>query len=411
MNVPLAARNLGLAVINRARKAKRHYAQRAGKAWRVAWKEIRNVWFGGRSAILAARDWLMSLKAEAVHLWRSLVRLNDSAVATYRTERRVRRQLGTVARGTTPVIVGPWLSEVGFEILYWIPFLHWFRDRYRVQPERMIAVSRGGVAAWYGGVASTYFEIFDTVRPEDIAREQERRRRHGDQKQFGLTAFDERILGLVRDRFGLRDARVCHPSLMYHLFRQFWLGNRSLDFLLDHVRFRPVRPAAGRPRDLPERYVAVKFYTGAALPDSPGNRQTLRALVAGLAERLPVVALDTGVHVDEHRDYLFDDIPRVIRIAAQVTPAANLGVQTEVIAGATLFVGTCGSVAWLAPMLGVDTVAVYADDKFLASHLYVARHAYRLMNGASFAPLDLNALDRIGARGIIEMTAVRTDAR
>ena len=25
-----------------------------------------------------------------------------------------------------PILVGPWLGEVGFELLYWIPFLRWF---------------------------------------------------------------------------------------------------------------------------------------------------------------------------------------------------------------------------------------------------------------------------------------------
>ena len=37
-------------------------------------------------------------------------------------------------------------------------------------------------------------------------------------------------------------------------------------------------------------------------------------------------------------------------MAAHFTPQTNLGVQTEVIRRADRFVGTCGSLAWLAPM-------------------------------------------------------------
>ncbi len=30
-----------------------------------------------------------------------------------------------LGRQDRPIIVGPWLSETGFELLYWIPFLAW----------------------------------------------------------------------------------------------------------------------------------------------------------------------------------------------------------------------------------------------------------------------------------------------
>jgi hypothetical protein len=75
-------------------------------------------------------------------------------------------------------------------------------------------------------------------------------------------------------------------------------------------------------------------------------------------------------------------------------PESNLGLQTEVIRRARRFVGTCGSLAWLAPMLGTDTLAVYSDDHLLTSHLYAARHAYGSMSAARFDVLDLNALEQ-----------------
>ena len=40
-----------------------------------------------------------------------------------------------------------------------------------------------------------------------------------------------------------------------------------------------------------------------------------------------------------------------------MTPQNNLGVQTQIAAGAKAFVGTCGSLTWLVPRLGVDTSA------------------------------------------------------
>src|SRR5881394_1771982 len=38
---------------------------------------------------------------------------------------RVLQHLLRVARGTGPVSFGPWTGEVGFELLYWAPFVRW----------------------------------------------------------------------------------------------------------------------------------------------------------------------------------------------------------------------------------------------------------------------------------------------
>src|SRR5437899_2863013 len=62
------------------------------------------------------------------------------AVATKRFWRRIYRETGWIwcgvaimfvrakiwhiARSGKLIVVGPWLSEVGFEVLYWIPFLN-----------------------------------------------------------------------------------------------------------------------------------------------------------------------------------------------------------------------------------------------------------------------------------------------
>ena len=120
-----------------------------------------------------------------IRLVRRAARLSERARAV-QTEWQVEREIAQVARGRHPIIAGPWLSEVGFEVLYWIPFLRWFEDRFRVDRERVVAVSRGGVAGWYADVAGAYVEIFDHCAPDMFhARNSERRTRDegGGQKQ------------------------------------------------------------------------------------------------------------------------------------------------------------------------------------------------------------------------------------
>ena len=347
---------------------------------------------------IAALVWrrAMAVPKRVVRLARRAERARQQA-ELFQAEWRIHRELAAIARGRGPIIAGPWLSEVGFEALYWIPFLRWFEDRYRIDASRVIAVSRGGVAEWYGDVAERYVEIFDHVDPATFARRNvERRRAHeaGGQKQTQPSAFDDELIAAAAAGTGARQPAVCHPSLMYRLFNQVWLGNRAADVVFRHTSMAPVL-AAPPQFDLPERFVAAKFYTGAALPDTPDCRRALRELVRQAASRMPVVMLDTGLATDEHDDYLFADIPNVVSLRERLTPPTNLGVQTSVVAAAQGFLGTCGSLAWLAPMLGVRTVGVYADERLLTTHLYLARQLYRRMNAAPFETLDLRAVEAL----------------
>ena len=286
---------------------------------------------------VASKAWrrAAAIPKRGVRLARRAGRLGEQAGA-FRAERQVEREIAAVARGRRPIIVGPWLSEVGFEVLYWIPFLRWFEDRYRVDRERVIAVSRGGVAEWYGDVASRYVEIFDHVDPDTFSRRNAERRddnESGGQKQTAPGALDRDIVAVACREAGIEGAVVCHPSLMYRLFGQFWFGNRALDLVTSRTRHLPLTVTLRSDLGLPTEYVAAKFYTGAALPDTTEYRGVLRELVRRIALTSPVVTLDTGMATDEHEDYLFRDIPNVVSLRGRLTTRSNLGLQTSVIAG------------------------------------------------------------------------------
>jgi hypothetical protein len=395
VNLLAVASNLAGVAANRINRFGRHTGKRLQRLWRSGHKSVESSMHAGRRA--AADTLALPTRAErtATRARLRAERFREHVVDPWLEQRAIERELAALARGTGPIVVGPWLSEVGYEVLYWRPFLAWVVDRYRISPDRIVAVSRGGVAHWYRGIAGQYVELLDLFTPDEFAERNAARRGSGDQKQLAPGAFDAEIMQRVAVQLGGRDPQVCHPSLMFRMFRRFWFGDRSLDFFLNHMRFERVPPPPGTPGDLPLRYAAVKFYTGPAVPDAPEHRRALRGLVTRVAEQMPVVVLDTGLSLDEHRDFLFEDVPNVTWLGDRLTPATNLGVQTQVIAGASLFLGTCGSLAWLAPMLGTPTVGVYADDRFLAPHLFVARHAYRLMGAGMFSTMDLGVMDAL----------------
>lgn len=329
-----------------------------------------------------------------VHVWSDA----GKRVRTYGREWGVEREIARLVSGKGPILVGPWLSEVGYEVLYWVPFVRWVQSHYGIKPSRLTVVTRGGAAAWYRDITPQSVEIFDLVTPGEFSAGNVQRAAEtgGSLKQWKATSFDQAVVEAAARRAGVHGARVLHPSLMYRLFEQFMLGHRHMDFLRRRTNYRLIdAPEVALP-PLPEDYVAVKLYTAASLPDTPAMRRTLQSLVLALAEQSPVVMLDTGLALDDHDDYTFERASRIISIREGLQPRTNLAVQSAVIAGSRAFVGTCGSLAWLAPMMGVETTALLADPRFLHGHLQVGRQVFQSMGGGRFSPLDLSALDPLG---------------
>ena len=385
------------ALDTRAREVKRTAFAETRRGWKIARERAFNAVTAAWNLTAKQLRRVRSIPARAEHEWR---RLNDTKrrLDTYRAEWVVERDIARLARGSGPIIVGPWLSEVGYEVLYWIPFVRWITATYHVKADQLIVVTRGGASAWYRDIASHAIELFDLMSPEEFLQRNTRRAAEGGGtvKQHSPSSMDESIVAEVIRREGLDSARVLHPSLMYRLFQQFWLGHRAASFLERRTRYRLIDPPAMSLPQLPRDYVAVKLYTAASLPPTQANRHLLQSIVLKIAESHEVVMLDTGLALDDHEDYTFDAASRVHSLRAALRPQDNLAVQTAVIARARSFVGTCGSVAWLAPLLGVDTTALYTDAQFLHGHLQVARRVYQVAGAAPFAPFDLSALDRLG---------------
>jgi hypothetical protein len=322
--------------------------------------------------------------------WRSRAHRIGEQWTTWRRQWSVENDLEKAVGGSGPILVGPWLSEVGYEVLYWVPFVRWVIAAYRIPASRIIVVSRGGTASWYRDVGSRYLDAFDYVTPDEVAGEAP----GGALKQREISEFDERLIKKATQALGLGGAvNVLHPSVMFRWFSPFWSGHETLSFVERHTRHARIEaPDIAVPVALPAEYVAVKFYGARSLPDEPAIGVQLRALGEALGRRFPIVQLDTGLGLDEHVDLRLPAGAHVTSVSGLLEPRTNLAVQTRIIAGARMFVGTCGSLSWLAPLLGVPTVPVFTDPSFLHAHLHVARRVYGRVGGGRFSPLDLTGL-------------------
>jgi hypothetical protein len=311
----------------------------------------------------------------------------------------IRRLLHRLARRDRPVIVGPWVSEVGYELLYWIPFLRWVREQSGIDSERLVVVSRGGVAAWYRDVTTRYVDLFDYFSPETLRDKSEQRVTEGKLKPRTMTEFDRDMVKLVRQTLHLGSVEVLHPMHMYRLFQAYW-QSRVPDSTIN--QFARVKPLAATPGELaavlPADYVAVRFYFNEAFPDTPANRQFASGMIEALTETTDVVLLTPESRIDDHPDVSVDTRRRLHSIAHLMTPRTNLDVQSRVIAGARAFVGTHGGLSYLAPFYGVKSVSFYSQAQpSTMRHLEHARRAFASLAAGSCVALDVTDLDALRA--------------
>ena len=306
------------------------------------------------------------------------MRLAASAYLARRHSARLRHDLAAMAARRTPIVAGPWLGEVGFELLYWVPFLRWFAERFNVPPERLIVVSRGGTSSWYRPFASRYYDVFDQVTPDAFRDQHDARVRDlGEQKQTRLTEFDRELIDAATRRANVSDWSLLHPSRMYEVLNPYWWGHLSSAWVHQHTRYaRLSEPDRMADIDTPERYVAVKFYFNDCFPANAQNRAFVRDLLRTLAGRGSVVALSTGLNIDDHGGVRLDEYG-VRHLPEGIDPARNLHVQSAVVSRAQAFVGTYGGFSYMAPFYGVRSLAFYSDPEgFSQKHLHMARSAF-----------------------------------
>jgi hypothetical protein len=324
------------------------------------------------------------------------IRRGVSAQLAEMQAQRLERDLRHLAAQRETIVAGPWLGEVGFELLYWVPFLRWFAERFRLAPERLLVVSRGGTASWYRPVAAGYREIFDHVSVEEFrALHDERVAANGEQKQTRVLEFEHKLLQRLTE--DVEHRTMLHPSSMYRLFSPFWWGHLDENWVHQRAVYSRLKPETSGGHPLPQGpYTAVKFYFNECFPATPENRAFARGIVRDLAARGPVVSLTTNLRLDDHDGHELRDAG-VQLLPEHLDPRENLAVQAAIVAGARGFVGTYGGFSYLAPFVGVPTTAYYSNAAgYSPRHLLMAQSAFSTMGTPGL--LNVQQADASGSR-------------
>ena len=301
-----------------------------------------------------------------------------------RHHRAATRRAALISRAERPIVVGPWCGEVGFELLYWIPFVRWMVERARIDGERLIVVTRGGAKAWYRGLTARGVEIFDLIDTAAF-------RHHAETwKQHRISTFDRQLIAGAIANAGVRRVRLLHPQVMYRLLTAYWKEEAVLEPIASFLRYAPLPAPPPHPvtAALPADYVAAKFYFSQSFPDTPANRAFVQRTIAQTAEQMPVVLLTAGAQLDDHHDAMVASGSGVRVVATEVRD--NLAAQSAVVAGARRFIGTYGGFSYLAPMYGVDSLSFFsAREKLVPFHLEHAQRVFGTRRPGRFVALDV----------------------
>ena len=83
-------------------------------------------------------------------------------------DRRFARRMEAILCHKRPVIVGPWTGEVGFELIYWIPFVRWVLRTYQIAARSAVGGVARRHASWYGDIATRYVDAFEFFSPDEF---------------------------------------------------------------------------------------------------------------------------------------------------------------------------------------------------------------------------------------------------
>lgn len=251
---------------------------------------------------------------------------------------------------------------MGFEALYWLPFLHQWRHECGIERDRLIPISRGGASIWYD--APQGVELYAMRTPQAV-RVENRLRQHdaGMMKQTHVRDFDRRVYKDVAETLGLHGYLTLHPANMYQTLRPFWDGETGIQWLNSRMRFNPFPTFGLDGVTLPEKFIAVRFYFRPTFQRTPLNIEFATHCIRMVAKRQPVVILNNPHMLDDHLDFVPKGEPNVSVLSdlVDLTPQNNLAIQGAVLQRAMGYVGTYGGMAQLALRMGKPSISLYDE--------------------------------------------------
>jgi hypothetical protein len=289
------------------------------------------------------------------------------------------------------LIIGPWYSEIGYELLYWLPYL-WKRFATDIKKyERIIVISRGGVGAWYSWIKRAEYvniEDIDSKLLNKIFTE----RKHGSfQKQMKFGTHEKKILDKFFSKYSINkeDCDILDPSF---IFLSIW------GFLLEERGVKSLKPLLHKDFKIPKNdlhsniildennyfselqpYIAIKIYSNSCLEINDNSTFYLNKIKLILQRfkklNYNFVLLDFDIGDDHSQmklnNELFDDlnIKRMSQMIDEIDVKNNIGIQSQIVKFSKFTLTSYGGFSYLAPMYDLKSLSISnKNEKIIFRH-------------------------------------------
>jgi hypothetical protein len=267
------------------------------------------------------------------------------------------------------VIVGPWFSELGFELLYWVPFINSLSTENTFANKNVVTISRGGVEDLYDFLPSKHLNLLEYFSQTDWSDFTSKVWQElGGLKQSKLVMREVKMLKNLNIQFAGKEnskTLVLHPSLMFTMFRPFWRNkNWSADLIAKHLVFPNF--------EIPEakNYGSVKIYSRPSLQINVDTTKKIGEFLKSEKVDLKIITSDS--YKDDHEVFVFSDLEN-----AKLIPINdyenNLKLQLDIIRSSSVCYTTYGGLSYYPLYFGKKSIGFYTDSsKFDQQHTKVA---------------------------------------
>jgi len=273
------------------------------------------------------------------------------------------------------IIVGPWFSELGHEVLYWIPLLNLLFKTADRSTSDIISISRSGAEVLYKPFSGTNINALNFYsQPDWHSMIDSVWIQLGGQKQSAFSFEENTILGDVLDvnkmseNIDSNNIFWMHPSIMFSMFRPFWRNNfsvESIQSLLDWPNYEYLLDQ--------KEFVdyGMKFYSRPSFLMNEPNQNLVSDIIKHFATKDYKIIGNT-VYSDDHDMFKLDGVisNRIIKIQNY---ERNLESQIILASNCKKFISTYGGLNYLPLLNGVESIGLYSNmQKLLPSHQLTA---------------------------------------
>lgn len=275
--------------------------------------------------------------------------------------RKSERLKSRLAKSRGPIAVGPFYSEVGYELIYWYPYINWLLSD--VEMDRVHFVGRGQLSRVFFKTAHHHCLVEKLGRAEYMKIiEMNSKSFSASLKQKAINDIDAELIqsmaGDVKISINARELFRHYKKFYQEYFGRRFLGSTENYDFLDGKRFKDS-----------DGSVVVKLYNSSA---SSLNEAKVERLFKVIQQRHPKAKIRILVsnQYDDHEQFIGSGaVGREIELL-KVPDVANLEFQADVLATAGHFYTNYGGMSYLGPMLGVNTTAIADNPHFWYSNAH-----------------------------------------